>query len=928
MGIASSATLATSCGVEKGTQKLIPYLVPPDDGIIPGEAVFKNTTCTECPVNCGISAKTHDKIVDNRHTWVPTKLEGSVDHPINDGALCVRGQASLMRLYHEKRIKSPLKRDKNGNLVPVSWDDAYFMILTSLNQAREQKLDNVFLSGRTTGTLAGLRAHFCDQLKIERLPEFEPISHGALRKGYRSLFNQKSIPDYRIEEADFLLTVGADILETFVNPVGFAKRFSLAKKQTHFFWSHLEPHTSTTGFSADERLIVRPGSESYLLAFLIRALQNTAPKKLAPKLLNNVPDPSRNLTVEKTGLTEKQINAIVARFKRAKNPLLIVGGLSTATESGYVTAVLAGLLQWMTGMTENTVDFSRSYSWEYVGDLTDMENLTGRLANKEIGLIFISRADPVKSLPPGFNFKENFSAAKYRIGLFDTLNKTAQNCDLILPLSHSLESWGDANPQKGVTTIMQPVLEPLYDSILEGDFLLELILREMGVAEETNYQKYLFQKWSEKYDEASLDEFQKKGFLLTGVSGTTVQLREKQTRAVLKDLKLPEIIASESLLLVPSVRSYDGRSSDLQLLQEVPDPLTSISYGKWVSVSEKSARELGVVDENSVRVITGDFSVELPVKIQPGLAQDVFTVQWDLLSDIPASFAADTGELIRTIHDIRVEKTGKDVRLPILSGALLMKGEEKKVLEKTHETHAEKSHEPQNMYEKQEYKTYRWAMAIDLEVCTGCSACVAACYLENNIPVVGEKDHLRGREMSWIHIDARYKKEETSFHPIMCQQCDNAPCEPVCPVYATYHNPEGLNAQIYNRCVGTRYCSNNCPYKVRRFNWFDHERPEPLNLITNPDIFLRGRGVMEKCTFCIQRIRAGKDHAKDENRTVRDGEITPACAQTCPTGAIVFGNILDPESRVAKMAKSGRAYRELEELNTRPAVTYLLKEKA
>ena len=245
-------------------------------------------------------------------------------------------------------------------------------------------------------------------------------------------------------------------------------------------------------------------------------------------------------------------------------------------------------------------------------------------------------------------------------------------------------------------------------------------------------------------------------------------------------------------------------------------------------------------------------------------------------------------------------------------------------LEHKHEHEHKAEHVNKTLYPPHEYKNYRWAMAIDLDRCTGCGACVAACYVENNIPLVGRDEHVAGREMSWLRIEP-FVNDAGDFEmlPMMCQQCDNAPCEPVCPVNATYHNPEGLNAQVYNRCVGTRYCSNNCPYKVRRFNWIDHPVAQPLDLMFNPDVSKRPKGVMEKCTFCVHRIVRAKDHAKDEKRLVHDGEVTTACAQTCPAQAIVFGNILDEQSHVHQQAKSDRTYRVLEELGVEPAVYYL-----
>jgi molybdopterin-containing oxidoreductase family iron-sulfur binding subunit len=273
---------------------------------------------------------------------------------------------------------------------------------------------------------------------------------------------------------------------------------------------------------------------------------------------------------------------------------------------------------------------------------------------------------------------------------------------------------------------------------------------------------------------------------------------------------------------------------------------------------------------------------------------------------------------------VNVSKTGQKVAIPILAGSMAEGGRGMLPVEDAHEHGHQGDNKP--WYPKHEHKNYRWGMAIDLESCIGCNACVAACYVENNLPLVGADEHLRGREMSWLRIQPYFdKKENIEFLPMLCQHCDNAPCEPVCPVYAAYHNPEGLNVQVYNRCVGTRYCSNNCPYKVRRFNWFDYHLPEPLDKMYNPDLSVRGRGIMEKCTFCIQRIRAAKDHAKDEGRLVQDGEVVPACAQTCPTNAITFGNLEDKNSRVYQLAHSQRAYHALEELGTEPAVNYLRK---
>jgi molybdopterin-containing oxidoreductase family iron-sulfur binding subunit len=390
--------------------------------------------------------------------------------------------------------------------------------------------------------------------------------------------------------------------------------------------------------------------------------------------------------------------------------------------------------------------------------------------------------------------------------------------------------------------------------------------------------------------------------------------------------KFKSAAAEPILFVTPSIRTFDGRSAVLPLSHEIPDPITTITYGDWLSISKENAIELDVKDRDEVRIEIDGETFDLPVKIQPGLPKNVYTKYWDQINPGLLSVNSRSGEPIRTLTNFTIEKTGRSIKFPILAGKMDQEGRE---IIPDHYEDGEMAHHHEvkaTLYPDNEYPNYRWGMSIDLESCIGCAACVAACHIENNVPVVGPEEHLKGREMSWIRLQPYYnERDEAEFLLMLCQQCGNAPCETVCPVYATYHNPEGLNAMVYNRCVGTRYCHNNCPYKVRRFNWFEHDWPEPMDRMLNPDVFVRGKGVMEKCTFCVQRIRKAKDTAKDEGRKVQDGEVTPACSQTCPTNAIVFGNYLDKESEVYKISQSDREFRVLEMLGTLPAVHYLRK---
>jgi molybdopterin-containing oxidoreductase family iron-sulfur binding subunit len=818
-----------------------------------------------------------------------------------------------------------MARTKRGGFEAVSWEKAFSLIGEALKVSASQRDKSVYLSGRTTGTLSQLIDIFCNKLAIERPPEFEVYSHSQLKEANHILFGEKDVPFYRIEKSDFLLTVGADIIETFLSPVSFAHQLSRAKQNAGFQWYHVDPHCSLTGANADRRFLIDPMKERYLLIYLLwellekRVPVSRLPQGVAEALLRlSEPEASRV-----TGITGAGLKEIAHHFATAKRPLLITGGISTAHQGGLEVAALTGLIQWMMGEAGNLIDFSRAENFGRVGDYRDMERLSARLEKGDVEVIFISRTNPVFTLPPDYAFKENLKKARFSVGIGDFLDETLKETELILPLSHSIEAWGDAEPRKGVRSLIKPVMKNFHNTFSEGDMLLQLIEIVSGEGLADSYRDYLFNIWSDRYSDEGREKFLEKGYFEEAPATRKFVLDNKATVAFFKEKRLIEEMRKPLLILAPSIRTFDGRSRVLPLLSEIPDPLTTISYGRWISVSEETARKSQLRDGDEVTIATSDWSEVLPVKVQPGLAEGIFVIHRDTFDSLPLRIEKDTGGSIDYLGPIEITKKGIKASIPILSGSFSQMGRGI-IPDPVHRD--ESHHERKTLYPEHAHEDYQWAMVIDLELCIGCAACVAACYIENNVPVVGKRDHLKGREMSWLRIEPFYdKSERVEFIPMLCQHCHFAPCEPVCPVYAAYHNPEGLNIQLYNRCVGTRYCSNNCPYKVRRFNWFWHRWKKPLNRMLNPDISVRGAGVMEKCTFCIQRIRSAKDMAKDESRKVRDGEVITACAQSCPTGAIVFGNILDGESRVYRLAHSGRAYRVFESLGTEPSVYYLSK---
>jgi len=390
--------------------------------------------------------------------------------------------------------------------------------------------------------------------------------------------------------------------------------------------------------------------------------------------------------------------------------------------------------------------------------------------------------------------------------------------------------------------------------------------------------------------------------------------------------------AALDLVVFPTALRGDGHAADLPWLREIPDTLSSISWTSWLELSSATAARLGLATGELATVTTPAGRAEVPVYVFPGIRDDAAGLPLgpEAIAVLPTTLDPASGALAFSGARVTVARVGRRTRLPILEGSPYQHGRNVVPVVTRTEPSPERPDLSARMYREPAHPEHRWAMAIDLERCTGCEACVVACFAENNVPVMGPEAAEQGRYMGWLRIE-RYLGEEPGaaldvrLLPMLCQHCTNAPCEPVCPVYATYHTPEGLNAQVYNRCVGTRYCSNNCPYKVRTFNWRDAKFERPLDMQLNPDVTVRSRGVMEKCTFCVQRIRFAENQARGEGRPVRDGEVIPACAQSCPAQAITFGDANDPSSRVNRVARSRRAFGALEELGTLPAITYLAR---
>ena len=973
-----------ACGVDpQATRKLVPYLVQPEDQV-PGVATWYATTCRECPSGCGVHAKVREGRV--------IKLEGNPESPINRGHLCARGQAALEGVYNPDRVTEPLARSAQGKLETISWDDALARLGAKVKAARGKGI--AFVTGNESGSFGDLVAEWTRAAGGSHVA-YEPFAFEALREGNRIAFGTAQVPWYDFASARYILSFGADFLDTWLSPVGYQHAFS----QAHGFAAreagmaklvYVGPRMSLTGLNADEWVAAAPGTEG-LLALALAAVivrERLAPVpadagRLQALLARHTPAAVAGAVGVDASVIERLARELAGGGAKSGGGLAVAGGMAAHYPNGAEIVAAVNILNYVTGAVGRTVKFGANHSVEGGGSFREMSDLVARMEAGKVALLLVHGANPGHSLTAAF--WQAWGKVGYRVSFSPYLDETASAADLVLPDLHPLEQWNDSRPRAGVWALQQPVMQPVFPRARHaGDVLLGL------AGKPGTFKDYLQAGWRGLYRRfgrgKSFEEFWgdalQHGGVYADVPVQSVRLGAQATQ-IMHDPPAPPRFdggAGDPVLVVfPSAVLHDGRGANKPWLQELPDPVSKITWHGWVELHPDTAAKWSVTDGDFLVLKSPFGAVQAPVSITPAIRPDVLAVPtgqghtaygryardrsfsaFDLLSGAPNAYGGrtfavrvaprKTGEhrfLATSAGDPRGLGPGDDIIkvLPLARAAALAPGA-RPFAERAAPAYADSALAgwAEAQHARASLGDYagrqpRWAMAIDLSQCTGCSACVTACYAENNLAPVGEALVLRHRQMSWMRIE-RYWRGGTADEPVrgvvtpmLCQQCELAPCEPVCPVYAAYHTPDGLNGQVYNRCVGTRYCANNCPYKVRYFNWHNFAEPggeweawpSPLDWQLNPDVTVREKGVMEKCTFCVQRIRAAQNEARLEDRTVRDGEIVPACAQSCPSEAIVFGDLHDKTSRVARLAGDPRGYHVFEALNTKPGITYLAR---
>jgi len=957
----STAAAAVAASCEMPIKKSIPFANKPED-IVPGIADYYATTY----VQDGDVVSVLAKVRDGR----PIKLEGNDLSPLTGGGTSARVQAAVLDLYDTARLRFPT----------IGGKEATFEAIDKAIAAELSGNTVIVTSSITSPTTKKVVAQFLAKHPGSKHVTYDAVSNSAMLLANEACYGKRVIPSYHFEKAKAIVSLSADFLGTWLNPVAFAKQYAVGKKldeknpamSKHI---HFETVASMTGSNADEKYLCRPSEMGLVAAALLSAVKGTGA----------------------TGVTDEKLKAGIEAAAKAltanQGAALVVAGSDDVNVQILVNAINATV-----GANGTTINFGTTVNYRQGVD-SEFATLVDDMNAGKVNSILFYGANPVYTWPNAEKVKSGLAKVKTTISFNAKLDETTALCKYVIPAPHFLESWGDAEPATGYISFLQPTISPLFKTRAFEDSLLK------WSGEASDYTTYLKNEWSAKLGgEAAWNKI-----LQAGISNPAAEtfagatLNATAVTSALAAVSATKPSTKIELALYQKVGIGAGQGAANPWLQELPDPVTRATWDNYIIVSPAMAKSLLNIDLNNpgqadayevkppkqvVKLTVDGKSIELPVLIIPGTHPQTvgIAVGYGRAEAVGKSVIGtgknafplaciENGLVQFACSNVTLTVTGETYPVALTQTHFrydTTQGNRTEVMKEI--TLAEYIKNPTEILEEREAETkpygglenyeaqgtiypvyarpgIKWGMSVDLNSCNGCGACVVACNAENNVAVVGKPEVLRGHEMHWLRIDKYFSGDmdnpKVVFQPLMCQHCDNAPCENVCPVAATNHSSEGLNQMTYNRCIGTRYCANNCPFKVRRFNWADYSgadsfpdnQRDVLNdvvlnmnddltrMVLNPDVTVRSRGVIEKCSFCVQRLQAAKLDAKKESRPMVDSDVKVACQQSCPTNAINFGNANDKHSAITKVRveNPNRQFYVLEQLHVLPNVTYLAK---
>jgi molybdopterin-containing oxidoreductase family iron-sulfur binding subunit len=917
MGASLALAGLTGCSLTSPQEKILPYVKKPD-AVVPGIPLFFATAMPLGGYATGLIARSHE--------GRPTKVEGNPDHPASLGATDVYAQASILSLYDPDRSQAVLKDGQRS-----TWED----FVAALNAALATQRGTggaglrILTETVTSPTLISQMQALLQQFPQAGWYQYEPGSGDGARAGAQLAFGQPVNTVYHFDQANVVLSLDSDFMLKLPGRVPYAREFIAGRlvregrKQMNRLYV-VESTPTITGAQADHRLPLKAAHVEAFARALAQALGVNAGGGAAP-----------------AGVPADWIPALAKDLQANRGRSIVIAG----EEQPAAVHALAHAINAALDNAGATVTYTAPAEANPGDQLAGLRELAGEMAGGTVELLLVLGGNPAYTAPADLGFADALARVGFRAHLGLHVDETAALSTWHIPEAHYLESWGDARAFDGTASIIQPLIAPIWGGKTAHDLLATLL------GQSTSSYDAVRAYWQSQQGSTgdAFETFWRTALSKGVVEGTALPAASVtlNSAAVATPAAAP---AAEGLELTfrldPSI--WDGRFANNGWLQELPKPLTTLTWDNVAMVGPKLAEQQGLQNGDVIELSYKSRRVSAPIWIMPGQPEDSIAVTLGYGRGTAGSVGTGVGfngYALRTSDapgfggGLAISKVGGGYVLANTQKHYALEGRElihQATLEEylqnpnfVHEGAAGHGEQHPTLYPDFPYNGNKWGMVIDTQACIGCNACVIACQSENNIAVVGKDQVSRSREMHWLKIDTYFEgnldNPETLFQPRLCMQCENAPCEVVCPVHATVHDHEGLNAMIYNRCVGTRYCSNNCPYKVRRFNFLQYSKNDipVIQLSYNPEVTVRNRGVMEKCTYCVQRISAARVISTRENRPIADGDVVTACQQVCPTNAIVFGDLNDAGSQVAKLKAEELNYGLLEDLNTRPRTSYM-----